>query len=242
MTDQELDALMRRLLLDTIRLEEDEVTELSVPFIPSARHKSHISKMLTDPLTWERRKTQPVWKKIFQRAAILLIVCSVSLGSLAVLNPSVYAQLKRWAVEIYQEQVIYRYSGNFITGELPLYEITDLPEGYVETEKERIVLSNSVSITYQAPGDKKIFLNYVYMKQGAASAYVEDDEDKVREIAVVVNGYNGTLFLQEDWENKRSVITWVDSAANIQFDIIGCLNYDEFLHIANSVSLVKMTN
>lgn len=154
-------------------------------------------------------------------------------------SPTVRAAVVRWVTEWYETHIVYRYSGEQITGEMPQYEITDLPEGYVEVESKRIEWPDYISFTYYNPdkeNDQGIIFDYTYMSQGGVADFVTEDSET---ISVSVNGLNGQLFLAKDWENTRSTLTWIDADNNIQFTLMAALNETDILHIAESVSLVK---
>ena len=77
------------------------------------------------------------------------------------------------------------------------------------------------------------------MSQGGAADFVTEDTEI---ISVTVNDLEGQLFLEKDWENTRSTLTWIDAERNLQFTLMAALNETDILHIAESVSLTKMTN
>ena len=60
MTEQELDLLLRNVLLDAIALDEEANTE-TIPYTPSLHHQKQIKAMLKNPLRWERDRKRPVW-------------------------------------------------------------------------------------------------------------------------------------------------------------------------------------
>lgn len=237
MTDRELDYLMRRVLLDSMEGRED--TEAAVPvFTPSARHDREIRSMLADPTRWVRRRTRPVWKSALQRVAVILLVFTLSLGSLMAVSPTVRAAVVRWVTEWYEDQVIYRYSGEMFTGKMPQYEITALPEGYIGDESEREDDSNYVFRAYRnAELQKMIYFDYAHMQQGSASAFLR--EEGITILPVTVNGLDGQLFLEDNWEDERSVVTWIDPDSNLQFALSAYLDEAGMIAIAESVSLVK---
>lgn len=138
MTDRELDAMMRRILLDTTRLEWSKDLEWKSAFMPSAKYNREIKAMLADPLTWERKKTFPVWKRAARWTAVVLLVISLGLSGLIAASPTVRAAFARWITEWYETHVTYRYTGTNMIGAMPRYEIPELPEGYVEVESERV--------------------------------------------------------------------------------------------------------
>ena len=237
MTDRELDCLMKCVLLDS--MERWEATAAAVPaFTPSARHDREMRSVLADPTGWANRRAQPVWKKALQRVAVVLLVFSLSLGSLMAVSPTVRATLVRWAVEWHESHITYRYSGNAIAEDMPRYEITDLPEGYVEDTSLRIEWPNYVSIKYKNEElQNTILFDYIYMQQASASGFVPGENTMI--LPVTVNGLDGQLFLEDDWENKRNVITWIDPDSNLQFTLHANLDRTDILDMAESVSLVK---
>ena len=235
MTDRELDRMMQHVLLDAIKRDCEKETDDVPAFKPTRHYQRQIAAMLKDPLKWERRRARPLWKNVAQKAAVILLVFSLSLGSLMAVSPTVRAAVVRWVTEWYETHIVYRYSGEQITGEMPQYEITDLPEGYAEDE--RVNWPSYVSVVYQNKDTgKTIYLDCTYMQQGSASDYVTDG---VEVVSIIVNGFSGQLFLTDDWENKWNTITWIDAERNLQFEIDANVNRDVILHMAESVSLVK---
>lgn len=82
----------------------------------------------------ERNETIPKEPNVHQKAVMLLLVFSLSLGSLMAVSQTVRAAVVRRVVEWYETHITYRHSGEQIAGDMPWYEITDLLEGYGEIE------------------------------------------------------------------------------------------------------------
>ena len=220
MTDKELDRLMRRVLLDSMDLRED-----AAGFVPSARHRREMRAMLKDPAGWARRRAQPVWKRGLRHAAAILLVCTLGLGGAVLASPTVHA-------------AVLRYGGEAISGEMPQYAITALPDGYAEDVNERIDWPTYIGIKYRNEEQQTMLLfNYIYMQQGSASSFEFEEDTTI--LPVTVNGLKGTLFLKNDWEKEWNVITWIDPDSNLQFGVYGNLNETDILTIAESVSLVE---
>ena len=235
MTDRELDRMMQHVLLDAIKRDCEKETDDVPAFKPTHHYQRQIAAMLSDPLKWAQKRARPLWKNVAQKIAMILLVFSLSLGSLMAVSPTVRAAVVRWVTEWYETHIVYRYSGEQITGEMPQYEIIDLPEGYIEDE--RVNWPSYVSVVYQNKDTgKTIYLDCTYMQQGSASDYVTDG---VEVVPVTVNGLSGQLFLTDDWENKWNTITWNDAERNLQFEIDANVNRDVILYMAESVSLVK---
>ena len=229
---------MQRVLLDAIKRDCEKETDDVPAFKPTRHYQRQMAAMLSDPLKWARKRARPIWKSALQKVAMILLVFTLSLGSLMAVSPTVRAAVVRWVTEWYETHIVYRYSGEQITGEMPQYEIIDLPEGYIEDE--RVNWPSYVSVVYQNKDTgKTIYLDCTYMQQGSASDYVTDG---VEVVPVTVNGLSGQLFLTDDWENKWNTITWNDAERNLQFEIDANVNRDVILHMAESVSLVKTEN
>ena len=61
MTDQELDTLMRRVLLDSLKLDAESTASGELAFEPTARYQRQMAAMLSDPLKWAQKRARPIW-------------------------------------------------------------------------------------------------------------------------------------------------------------------------------------
>lgn len=236
MTDQELDAMMKRILVDSIKLDcETMVQDGTLAFQPSAYHQRQMRLMLKDPLGWAQKKAQPMWKTVAQRVAVVLLIISLGFGTVMVSSPTARAAFVRWITEWYDTYMIYRFAGEGISGEMPQFEITELPEGFVETE--RIEFPESTTVTYENEAGDVIDFSYIYMSQGNASIFETENSD-VHDIEV--NHMKG-LFGEAKIPGNFNTIAWIDTEQNMQFDISGLFSYIDMLHMAESVSLYKTT-
>ena len=105
MTDQELDTLMRRVLLDSLKLDAESTASGELAFEPTHHYQRQMAAMVKDPLKWERRRARPLWKNVAQKIAVILLVFSLSLGSLMAVSPTVRAAVVRWVTEWYETHV-----------------------------------------------------------------------------------------------------------------------------------------
>ena len=233
MTDRELDRMMQHVLLDAIKRDCEKETDDVPAFKPTHHYQRQIAAMLSDPLKWAQKRARPLWKNVAQKIAVILLVFSLSLGSLMAVSPTVRAAVVRWVTEWYETHIVYRYSGEDISGEMPHYEISGLPQGY--TEIIRDVYEASVSVVYESPNGDMICFDYTHMQQGAANIIAPGDDEI---IDVTVNGIQGQLFLPHNSENAKT-ITWIDADSNLQFVVKAFCSETDILHIAESVFLVK---
>ena len=128
MTEKELDAFMSKVLLDAIAFDEDRLEE-KIPYAASARHRRQMRAMLKDPVRWTRERGKPVWKRVLQTAAVILLMLSLGLGSVMLASPTARATIVRWVTEWYETHIVFRYAGEDAQGEMSQYELGELPEG-----------------------------------------------------------------------------------------------------------------
>lgn len=234
MTDHELDELMRKVLLDAIKLDDGDDWEAGA-FEPTEKYKRQMKLMTSDPLRWSHKERRPAWKKAVQRVAVVFLTASIGLGSTMAISPTVRAAVVQWIVEWYETHIVYRYTGEVEETRLPEYEISDLPNGYTEIEREER-RDYACAVYQNAEGTKRIYLTYISMKQGAASDFDVESADVV---SVTVNGFEGQLYISREPDQVDSTVTWIDSQKNLQFTVDASLAADEILRIAESVSVKK---
>ena len=237
MTDRELDSLMREILLDAIALDEEDCKD-RIPFEPSLKHQRQIGAMLKDPLRWAKDRSKPVWKKVGQRAAVILLVVTISFGSVMAVSPTARAAVLRWITEWYETYVSYRYTQEAPLPEtVPEYEITALPKGYEENISKRVEWPNYVQRRYENANGEIILFDYIYMTDDAMTSI---ETDGAATVAVTVNGHEGLFFCSENSE-ADSTLSWIDTDQNLHFTINAAMEQDDILHMAESVSLSEMT-
>ena len=237
MTDQELDRIMRRVLIDSMKPGEERAGEDNSPvFAPSRRHKRRMRAMLANPSGWLRGRERPLWRQAVRRAAVFLVVCGMTLAGAMAFSPAARTAMVRWFVERPGNDIDYVYSGEQSTEPLPQYEITALPEGFVEVERD--TAPSLVDVIYENESGDILYLDYIYMHQGALTSFDTSDADV---FDVTVGQLSGTFFKARTPGNM-STLRWIDQDLNLHFSVGGCFEKDVLLHIAESVSLCKTPN
>ena len=241
MTNAEENILLRNVLLNAAM--SDYAMELANhhPEPMSARLQRQMSAMLNDPNGWAKRRRRPVWVKVAQTAAIILLAFSLSLGALMAFSPTIRAAIINWAVEWYDTHIVYRFSGkptDDSLAPLPKYEVAAPPEGY-EPFKDEIITPGSYDIGYVNADGELFWFGYQRMEQGGALAIQEGTDDMVI-YEVTVNGCKGWAYCSQDAE-QHNLIVWMDEKNSLEFDISGFFSKGELLRIAESVSLRNST-
>ena len=227
MTDQELDQMMRRALLDAAAQEAEALPQEPPELSP--RHGRSMRAMLRDPLAWARSRRRPVLRTAARHAAAVLLV-------LVTVSPQVRADITRWVAEQTGNVLDFQFRGDSPAQPIPQYQITALPEGSVETERTDSFAAGNV--TYKNSDGDMILLSYTYMHDGAHDGFILDNTDTVSDIRV--SGMPGKLILSS-LEDHDSYVTWIDGASNMQFTVSAAIDEVSIIDIAESVSLCNST-
>lgn len=239
MTDQELDQMMRRALLDAAAQEAEALPQEPPELSP--RHGRSMRAMLRDPLAWARSRRRPALRTAARHAAArhaaaVLLVLVLSAAVLVTVSPQVRADITRWVAEQTGNVLDFQFRGDSPAQPIPQYQITALPEGYVETERTDAL--DAGNVTYKNSDGDTILLDYAYMQDGALHRFILNDTDTMSDIRV--SGMPGKLILSS-LEDHDSYVTWIDGASNMQFTVSAAIDEVSIIAIAESVSLCNST-
>lgn len=200
MTDQELDQMMRRALLDAAAQEAEALPQEPPELSP--RHGRSMRAMLRDPLAWARSRRRPALRTAARHAAArhaaaVLLVLVLSAAVLVTVSPQARADITRWVAEQTGNVLDFQFRGDSPAQPIPQYQITALPEGYVETERTDSFAAGNV--TYKNSDGDMILLDYAYMQDGASSRFVLNDTDTMSDIRV--SGMPGKMILSTEEKN-----------------------------------------
>lgn len=224
MTDQELDQMMRRALLDAAAQEAEALPQEPPELSP--RHGRSMRAMLRDPLAWARSRRRPALRTAARHAAAVLVTVS----------PQVQADITRWVAEQTGNVLDFQFRGDSPAQPIPQYQITALPEGYVETERTDAL--DAGNVTYKNSDGDTILLSYTYMYDGALHRFILNDTDTMSDIRV--SGMPGKLILSTEEKNFNRIL-WIDAAQNLQFTISAAAEESVIIAMAESISLCNST-
>ncbi len=230
------DFILRDVFLDAAAEEYASELASNEQIVTSLNFQNQINKLLKNPNKWVKRHKKPLWKRCIQNAAVFLFVCSITLGTIMVVSPTVRAAVIEWVIEWYDAHIIYRSFRGPGLKAVPKYEITELPSGYVVPGEEQELMDGR-AITYRNDNEDTIYFEYVWVESGSALMIKTEG---VELLEVEVNGHAGHLYLSEDLRESNAII-WYDEQENVQFMIDGFVGQEDLLQMANSVSLCKMT-
>ena len=240
MTDQTDDRILQNILLDAVESEFSEELSNPQPVTMSPLFQKQMTAMLKDPTGWAKRRKRPIWMRFLQTAASIILICSLSLGALMAVSPTVRAAVVNWVVELYETYVVYRFSEKPDEDQLlamPAYRIMALPNGYSETG-DLLELPNDTEIRYISESGEAIRFEYMRMHQGR-TLMVNTENMVVTDITI--NECPGQLYISTIPEQSSAVI-WNDEASGMQFIIDGFASETSLMQMAESVALCNPTN
>jgi len=183
----------------------------------------------------QRERAKPVWKRVLQTAAVILLMLSLGLGSVMLASPTARATIVRWVTEWYETHIVFRYAGEDAQGETSQYELGELPEGFVENPERQFIGAGMTSHFYENEKGDVILFEYIYMQQGSLSGV---NTENAYVISVIVNDCEGLLVIPKE-EDSNSMLMWLDPEHDLQFTLDAPLGQEDILHMAESVHLVE---
>lgn len=76
-TDEALEQYTRCVLLDALRADWPDGAESGEAFEPSKRHQNEMREMVANPVSWERKKAEPLRRRLARRAAAVAAIAAV---------------------------------------------------------------------------------------------------------------------------------------------------------------------
>lgn len=231
MTDQALDEIARRVLLDTARQEYGKLIKdpPEHDFTPAFEKK--MKKLL-------RRAKHPAWHKFVQTAACLLLVLLLTGCAVLAVSPEAREVFAGWVREVYESYFVYRYAGQEETdaGNV-IYRPTWTPDGWRESDVSEDNVVTCVIYT-NGTDEEGAFLAFVCAKDPEASDVYIDNGDYVDAEEIQIQGGKADLYL--DNRDHSNVIVWTVEETGILFLLQGPLTSDELVRMAESVKPVQL--
>lgn len=131
---RQFDEILRRGLMEANLAQYETVLDKLPDWEPdfSPKYRRERMRLLADPWNWVKRRARPLWKQIARAAACVVLACTLALGSLMAVSPTVRASVFGWLRTITKDMTYYEGpSGSFkVYQEQPGWRPTWVPEGF----------------------------------------------------------------------------------------------------------------
>ena len=227
MTDQALDDLARRVMLDAARQEYGNPMEELPEHDFSPEFERKMRKLVC-------RANHPIWYRAAQAAACFFLAALFS--GCAVLAASAEARevFTGWVREVYETSFIYRFFGPEREASAHvLYRPAYVPAGY--QAKKEYVSKDVLSIEYRSDaGELTVFTCFM---NGASPVIqvVRDGTETYKQVSV--NGMSAELYLDQD-EGEANILIWTDEKEGTIFCLSSAVSEAELIIMAESVEAV----
>ncbi|WP_297980548.1 hypothetical protein [uncultured Oscillibacter sp.] len=106
---RQFDEILRRGLMEANLAQYETVLDKLPDWEPdfSPRYCRERMRLLADPWNWVRRRARPLWKQIARTAACVVLACTLALGSLMAVSPTVRAAVIGWFRETFEGYTYY---------------------------------------------------------------------------------------------------------------------------------------
>ena len=230
MTDQALDDLARRVILDAARQEYGDWIDQLPEHDFSPAFEKKMQKLI-------RRANHPIRYQVMKIAACLLLTAFLSGCAVLAVSPEARAAFEGWVREIYDTWVVYHY--NSTTKETPqnvIYRPTWVPNGYEEEHESE--QPNKMSIIYKNDNDDMLLFLYSNDPY-SISLYVDQEYKHIEQVEV---GNNFAYLYMDQREGADNGIVWTASETGTIFLIFAPVSDTDLIKMAESVSATHSSN
>lgn len=181
------------------------------------------------------RHQEQIRQTIRTAAASFAVVVLLAFSWLAS-NVEARASVQRWIRETWQNSIIYRFF-EADNADLSEYRPSWLPDGYWEVDKYETM--DYCMVTYRNDHGDCFFFSYQRMTTNTDLSIVFLGDESYRHETVSINGNPGEIYISVTGNEQNNLI-WIDEKAGLVFGIDAKMEDFVMLHIADSISMVKL--
>ena len=215
---------VRDAMLASIPAEEDCPYEFSPGF------EERIRQLYQEKMAEKKKKAG---HPVLRRVAAIFLATLVALSAWLAVDNRARAAVLRWFREIYENQIIYRFTGQEEAKVLPDFEFDWIPANYERTD----VFRNDLScvVMYSLPGSKTEGFVFAYDLITEGLGFAVNDSDGTG-IPVEINGNKGYFYPGTE-SSPANLLAWVREDLGILVKITSRLSQEEIVHIASGLKL-----
>ena len=211
------DSLLFRALIGANQLEfkENMDSAESAEYSYSPRYNRFRLQILADPFRWAKKRRRPMWQKIITNVACIILVCSIALGGLMVVSPTVRAVVLNWLRDISGNRITYFSNGdNSLTADRASWRPTWLPEGWVVTDIYSRSSRSWWSFKDSNGSGASLTCACFDPSEESMSTIIDTDEIDKAHTTVTIQEYTADLYEGENdallvWEDKNGYLFWI---------------------------------
>ena len=179
-----------------------------------------------------RRQRMTAVKRIAAVFAALL----VSIGTWLTFDVDARAAVCEWVKEVYEDFIAYKYWGEVQPDVLPQYELTWMPEGFVEVDGT--YGEDFSSIVYMDLETNDIIIFEYKFTNSDNYVGIQESTENVQYEKIDIQGNSAELYYVSEISDTNTII-WSNNLTNVTFLVNSTLNQNEIIRIAENVTLAE---
>jgi len=179
-----------------------------------------------------RRQRMTAVKRIAAVFAALL----VSIGTWLTFDVDARAAVCEWVKEIYEDRIEYYFYGESKTESLPKYELTWIPEGFVEVDGE--YGETFCATVYRNPETKDAIIFEYRFTNSDNFVCIQESIENVQYEKISLQGDSAEFYYVSEISDTNTLI-WSNNLTNVTFLVNSTLNQNEIIRIAENVTLAE---
>ena len=234
MTDEALDLLARRVLLDALRSECEHENETTVTFMLSKKYQQQMRDMLADPQGWCKRKLRPAWKTALRRVAAFFLTALVGVSAWLAVDTQAREAFFGWAKEAYEHSIVYRIMPTDTAQTLPHCELTYLPAGFGARSNiyEDETLYTCIYEDSDTGSDFIVF--YMLLNEELQTELLTNQQPE----HLLINGVSAEYYGPSE-ESDTGNLLWIDNEMGVFCTLQGLIPKEEMLRIAEGMEFSR---
>ena len=209
-------------MLDSLPDEDRCATEFSSRFERKMKHLIH-------------RVEHSTRYRVLQKVASIALVILIGFATVLAVSPSARAAFFGWVMEQYESFTKYYFEG-MVQEESATYsyELSELPEGFVEFTRDEIPGKTTV---YYANYNTNQIMFFVYSHRKDDGDFFIKSNDYSSN-SVLVNTTTG-IFYESNDSNQANALVWSDPNTNTWFCLSAFLDESNIIHMAEKINKIQ---
>ena len=168
---------MGKVLITDYALEQAaaSVSEAMLKAIPSAeecRHEFSPEFEAKIQKLQEKERQHTHRRSIARRVAAVILAIVLGAGVWLATDSQARAAVAKWFREVYETHIVYRFTGETPSGELPTYKPTWIPDGY---EEVTVVGTETIQTLVYQKGEDAFTITYYWMSEDRIAQFIGTD-------------------------------------------------------------------
>jgi len=177
-----------------------------------------------------RRYRFQIRAPMFAQVVAAVILMTVIVGGVCIaVSPNARAIIQKWIIEVYEDTFIYHFFEDSPKEEWNNYEITMLPQGYVN-----IYVEQTAAVCTKLYQYKEDILVFTYHRLDTSIVHAVKDEQR---IPTKVKDFAAAFYSSTD--GTANTLIWIDETTHMVFSVSGFFEQKTLVKIAESVQVIK---